>query len=247
MKRWQLFAVGIVAYILILIATVPATLVDTVLRRVSEGRLRLAEARGRVWSGGGQIEILDAGRQAGITKTLAWHLLPGSLLRGHLVCEVELESSTKPFQVKIFLTRIELVDTDISMPATMLGIAVPKLAPFGLGGNLLLHVTDLLIGSSGVQGNATVHWRAASSAHTPVSPLGDYELRFENSGTAMKATLRTLDGPLQLDGTGSWAHGASPAFNATARVSPRQREQIEPFLRMIAVERGAGNFELQLQ
>lgn len=62
----------------------------------------------------------------------------------------------------------------------------------------------------------------------------------------MTAVLRTLDGVLQLDGSGTWANGAMPAFKATARVAPLQREQLEPLLRMIAVERGAGNYELRL-
>jgi general secretion pathway protein N len=247
MKRWHLWVVGTGAYILIIIATMPATLADVVLQRVSAGKLRLAEARGTLWSGAGQLEIIDAGGQAGIARNIAWHALPGSLLHGRLVCEVELASGAPRFAVMVFPTRIEVMDADIGVPATVLGIAVPKLAPFGLGGDLLIHVTHLAIGGNGAQGNATVQWRAATSTHAPVSPLGDYELRFENSGTLTAVTLRTLAGALQIDGSGSWANGASPAFSATARVEPQYREQLAPFLRMIAVERGTGDFDLQLK
>jgi hypothetical protein len=93
-----------------------------------------------------------------------------------------------------------------------------------------------------------VVWRAASSAHSRVAPLGDYELRVApagSGGTSMQ--LRTLGGPLHIEGTGAWPRGSRPAFNATARVAPQYREQIEPMLRMIARDRGAGNFELVLQ
>jgi hypothetical protein len=59
------------------------------------------------------------------------------------------------------------------------------------------------------------------------------------------ATLRTLEGPLQLDGEGSWSGRGSPGFLATARVPEPQQEQLSPLLRLIAVERGTGLFELR--
>ena len=247
MKGWRLLAAGLAVYAVAVIATAPATMVDAILRDASAGRMRLAEARGTLWAGTGQIELLDAGRKTGIARHLGWHFQPAWLLRGRLVCAVELGTGAQRFAVMIFPNRIELAAAEISLPATILGVAVPELAPLGLGGDLRVHVTGLVIRRGRLQANATVQWRAASSAHAPVSPLGDYELRFENSGTAVKADLRTLEGPLQLDGSGSWANSASPAFKATAHVLPPHRERLEPFLRMIAIERGAGNFELQLK
>ena len=251
--RWRLlghgigaYAVGLGAYAVGLIATAPATLVDAGLQRASDGRLHLADARGTLWSGAGQIEIRDAGGRTGVAKSLAWHLLPESLLRGHLVCEVELDQATRRFPVMISLSRIELADADINLPAAVLGLAVPKLAPLQLTGDVLLHVASLSIGRTGIRGNATLQWRAAGSALTPVSPLGDYELRLEDEGSAIHASLRTLQGPIQLDGKGSWANGDKPVFLATARVPPQHRQQLAPLLRLIAIERGEGSFELQL-
>jgi general secretion pathway protein N len=128
MKRSSLLAIGIGAYAIALIATAPATLVDAGLQRASHGRLRLAEAQGSLWSGSGQIEIREADGQTGVAKSLAWHVVPESLLRGHVVCEVGLDQPAKRFPVTISLSRIELANADISLPATVLGIGVPKLA-----------------------------------------------------------------------------------------------------------------------
>jgi general secretion pathway protein N len=247
MKRWSLPAIGLGAYALALIATAPATLVDAGLQRASHGRLRLAEAQGTLWSGSGQIEIRDTGGQTGVAKSLAWRVVPESLLRGHLVCEVGLEQATKRFPVTISLFRMELANADISLPAAVLGLGVPKLAPLGLTGEVLIHVASLSIARDGMQGNATLQWRAAGSAFSPVSPLGDYEVRLDGEGTTTHAFLRTIEGPLQLDGKGSWTHGDSPAFLAMARVPPQHQQQLAPLLRLIAVERGEGRFELQLK
>jgi general secretion pathway protein N len=245
--RWRLLGLGIGAYAIGLIAAAPATLVDAGLQRASDGRLRLAEAQGTLWSGAGQIEIRAAGGRTGVAKSLAWLVLPASLLRGHLVCEVELDQAARRFPVTISLSRIELAGADINLPAAVLGLAVPKLAPLRLTGDARLHVESLSVGRGGMQGNATLQWLAAGSALTPVSPLGDYELRLKDEGAMVHASLRTLHGPLQLDGKGSWAKGGPPVFLATARIPPQHQQQLAPLLRLIAVERGDGSFELQVK
>ncbi len=247
MKRWGLLAIGLGAYALALVIIAPATLIDAGLKRASDGRLRLAEAQGTLWSGSGQIEIRDAGGREGIAKSLAWRISPLSLLRGHLVCEVGLEQATKRFPMTVSLSRIELANAAISLPAAALGLAVPQLAPLELTGEVQLQVSSLSITRDATRGSATLQWRAAGSALSPVSPLGDYELRIKGEGPAVHATLNTLQGPLRLDGKGSWTHGGSPAFLAVARVPPQHQQQLAPLLRLIAVERGDGSFELTLK
>lgn len=246
MKRWSLAVTGLVVYAIGLIAIAPATLLDASLQDIGQGKLRLVEARGTLWSGSGQIEIRDSGGRTGVAKSVVWRILPEPVLRGRLVCEVKL-GQAKPFPVTLSLSRIELAKADISLPASVLGLSVPKLAPLGLTGELLLHVANLSIERKQVHGNLTLQWREAGSALTPVSPLGDYELSLEGAGTTVHALLRTLQGPLQLDGKGTWVNGDNLGFLATASVPPQHRQQLGPLLRLIAVERSAGNFELQLR
>ena len=93
----------------------------------------------------------DSGGRIGIAKNLAWRFLPESLLRGRLICEVELDQSGKRFPVTISMSRIEIANADISLPAAVLGLGVPKLAPLGLTGDVLLRVASLSIRT---QGNA---------------------------------------------------------------------------------------------
>jgi len=76
--------------------------------------------------------------------------------------------------------------------------------------------------------------------------LGDYELRLDGEGATVHAYLRTIQGPLRLEGKGSWANGNHPVFLATARVPAQHQQQLAPLLRLIAVDRGEGSFELQL-
>lgn len=247
MSRWQLFGIGLAVFVLGLIVTAPATLIDARLTQASSGMLRLAEASGTLWSGTGQIEILDANRRSGIAKRITWNLRPLYLLRGKLRYEVNLDRAPRNFPVTITLSGFEIEDADINLPAAALGLGIPKLAPLGLGGDMLLHIPRLALRRNSIQGNAMLSWRGAGSAYTQVSPLGDYELRLAGNGTAVLASLRTLQGPLQLDGEGSWSSGRNPAFSATASIPPQHQQQLAPLLRMIAVERGDGSFVMQIK
>ena len=244
MKRWIQAAFALAAYVAALVAFAPATLIDARLQRMGEGTLRLAEARGSLWSGAGWIEVRDAHGRAGIARRLSWRVQPVSLLRGRLVADVELDQADKRFPVAISLSRLEVGAVHVRLPAAALSLGMPRLAALRLTGDVLVDISQLSLEPGRVQGAATLQWRAAGSALTPVSPLGDYEVRFSAAGPAVHAALRTLVGPLQLDGKGTWSHGARPKFAATARVPAAQQEQLAPLLRLIAVERGAGRFEI---
>jgi general secretion pathway protein N len=245
--RWRLLAAGFAAYALALAATAPATLADAGLRNASAGRLRLAQAQGTLWSGSGALEVRDAQGHAGMAEPLAWRLRPGALLRARIVYEFAIGPQPRPFAVSLGWSGIELADAEISVPAAALGLGVPRLAPLELTGELQLRVASLAVGRDGARGSATLQWRGAGSALSPVAPLGDYELRVDSEGAVLRASVHTLQGPLQLDGDGTWANGRRPAFNAVARVPPQLQQQLAPFLRLIAVERGDGGFDLRLE
>lgn len=246
MKRWIMIAIGVGVFTLVLVVTAPATLIDAGLHRASDGRLRLAEARGSVWSGSGQIEVRDAGGRTGVSRFLSWRFVPGSLLRGHLVCEVALDRADRTFPVTLSPTGVEMVDAEISLPATVLGLAVPRLKPLGLTGDVMINVARLSMARDGVRGNATVNWRTAGSKLSPVSPLGDYEVRLDAEGKVVHVYLRTIEGPMRLDGKGSWTQGNAPDIQAMASIPPQYQKELAPLLHLIAVQRAPGQFELQI-
>lgn len=82
---------------------------------------------------------------------------------------------------------------------------------------------------------------------TPVSPLGDYELRVEGGPAGWNADLRSIRGPLLLSGKGSSRNDGPFAFTLNGRVEPHMQSQLVPLLRLIAIEREPGNFEFQLK
>jgi general secretion pathway protein N len=240
-------ALGLAAYLLALLFTPPATLVDAAVRHASDGVLRVAEARGSIWSGAGQLELVDSLRHAGVAKAVSWHLLPTSLWRGHVVYEVQLADASAPAHVTISPSQLELADAVLEIPAGAIVIAAPKLAPAQLTGDLSISTAHMIVDRSGVRGSATLRWRNAGSGLSPVAPLGEYEMHVDSDETGMRATLATVKGPLELKGHGSWRRETPSAFSATARMPPEYVEQIAPLLRLIASESADGTFQLVLR
>lgn len=247
MRRRGQLAIAIGIYAVALIVWAPATIVDAELLRASKGRLRLSQAQGSIWAGSGLLELRDAGGRNAIAKDLVWRVLPESLWRGHLVCEVELESRGKPFVVSASFSRITITNADINLPAAAMALAEPRLKPLKLSGDVALRTTNLAMGAGEMLGNVTLQWRGAGSAFSPVSPIGSYELQLNGEGKSVNATLSTMQGPLQLDGSGSWTIGQNPGFQAIARVPAQYQEQFTPLLRLISVQRNQDTFELQLK
>lgn len=243
--RVVICSVLLAAYGLFLITLAPASLIDAGLRRASHGTLRLAQAQGTLWSGGGRLEVRDASGQRGVGQDLSWALQPRALLRGQLDYRVGIGHAGGRFPVRISAQGVELSDVDFTLPAAALGVAVPRMAPLGLQGEILVHVARFARTGALVSADAVVTWQDASSALTPVAPLGTYELRVDGTAGVLTTSLRTRSGPLQLAGGGSWQADASPAFSVTARVDAAHHAQLAPLLRLIAVERDNGDFALQ--
>lgn len=247
MKRWSMLAIGVGTYALALIVTAPAMLADAGLQRASNGRLRLAETRGTLWSGVGQLDVLDINGKISYENPLEWRLQSGTLFRAPLVYEIRFGHGSRPFSLMMYWSRMEFSNVDVNLPAAAFSQALPRLGPLELSGNVNVKTRSLVLRSGTMQGSTTLEWREAGSALAPVSPLGNYELRFEGAGSETRATLNTLQGPLQISGRGAWANGHAPVFLATAHVPPELRQQLAPFLRLITVERSDGSFELQLK
>jgi hypothetical protein len=251
MKRLRTWRNGIVsgsvvlaAYGVFLIMLAPATLVDRGLQRATHGVLRLAQAQGTLWSGGGRLEIRDPTRHVGVGKAVSWVLQPRSLWRGRLDYQVSIDHAAD-FPLHLSVQGIDVAGANFSMPAAALGLAVPHMAPRGLRGDVVVRIARFTRVGDAVSADAVVTWKDASSALTTVAPLGTYELRVDSVAGALNTSLRTHSGPLQLRGSGSWRGGTPPDYSVTARVDTSHKAQLAPLLRLIAIERGNGDFALQ--
>ena len=247
MRRSTFFVIGAGVYAVALAAIAPAVLIDTALARWTGGQVRLTAPHGTLWSGAGRIELRDTKGRVAAAMHTSWRFAPRALLAGKVALEVHAAESARAFLLEADTGGIAISNAELELPASALGAALPRLVPLALTGRLTVRVPHLAIRNGEVAGDAHAQWRGAGSGLAAVWPLGAYELRLAPSGRALEATLRTLEGPLELEGNGSWMNGAQRVLRASAKVPASHERELAPLLRLIGNDAGAGRYELILQ
>lgn len=244
MRAAQGVVVGLWLYASFLVFTAPATLLDRSLDEFSAGRIRLVAAQGTLWTGSGQIELRDAVDAAVHSVDVRWQPDSSAWLSAQVGWRVEFAGQSQPLWLAAGLRRIELQDLNLDLPAAAAAAAMPAAAGYGLGGQLHVQAERFAFGTD-AGGSASVQWQGASTLLAPVAPLGSYDLAVTATGSDFALRLRTLAGPLQLDGQGTVIAGAGLQYHIAATLPAAEREQLEPFLQLVAVEAADGSYLLE--
>lgn len=222
-RRWAIGG-AVIGTLAGLVLFAPAAWLSSVVTKVTDGRLVLADAQGTVWSGNA-IVVLTGGEGSRDARSLPgrleWSLRPsvgggGAGLRTELRHDCCLNGSVA------LLTRLGWGRMTMSVqsqpgwtgqwPAALLaGLGTP-FNTMQLGGAMRLSTQDLVIervqGRLRVEGQADLELRDLSSRLATLPRLGTYRLSLRNNpanaGTSA-LSLETVDGTLRLTGTGSWS------------------------------------------
>jgi general secretion pathway protein N len=229
-----------------LIAFAPAAWLARGLQGVSGGHVLLADAQGSIWRGSAQL-LLTGGQgssdAASLPGRVNWRLRPawhGAQMALHLpCCAVEpVKLALKPGWSQSVL---EVSPTRVNLPAPWLsGLGAPwnTLDPQG---QLALSNDALQVqwaaGRMRLEGQLTLDMMAMSSRLSTLSPLGDYRLNL-NGGDVPTIALQTLQGALQLSGSGQVV-GSRIRFSGEASAAPEQQDALSNVLNIIGRRQGA--------
>jgi general secretion pathway protein N len=228
-----------------LIAFAPAAWLARGLQVATEGRLLLANAEGSVWRGSAQLFLTGGqGTQdaASLPGRVSWSLRPawiGTHIALSLPC-----CSAAPVQMTVRAgtdrATLNVSPAKINLPAQWLsGLGAPwnTMAPTG---QITLSNEPLQVqwvaGRTRLQGNATLDLLEMSSRLSTLSPLGDYRLQIAG-GDVLTLNLQTLQGALQLSGTGQVV-GARVRFTGEASATPQQQDALSNVLNIIGRRQG---------
>lgn len=211
----------------------------------SEGRVLLNDARGTVWTGSAQL-VLTGGRgsndAAALPGRLQWRLRPrwdGAWVELQSDCCIQ-----KPMQVRAKL-RLHGADVDISdtvsqWPAAVLaGLGTPW-NTLQLDGALQLSTQGLSVewveGRPAVTGRAELVAQRVSSRLSTLRPMGSYRITLQGGATT-QLRVETLEGSLQLSGSGQWV-GARLRFTGEAAAAPEREAALSNLLNLLGRRRG---------
>lgn len=229
-----------------LVVFAPAQWLADGMAQTSGQRVLLAGVRGTVWTGSGQL-VLTGGHasqdQAALPGRISWRLRP---TWGGLRAHIDAACCTPvPLQVQVQArwngAHISVTDGQSHWPAAMLaGLGTPwnTLQPQG---QLALETRGLQVdwaaGRMVLEGQAQLDALSMSSRLSTLRPMGSYRLTLQ-SGAAPTLGLQTLQGALQLSGSGQWV-GQRLRFTGEASAAPEREGALSNLLNIIGRRSGA--------
>jgi general secretion pathway protein N len=233
-RTWVRFALaGLAAYLVFLLATLPAAWLGYALERASGGALALGDPRGTVWKGRGALAVRSSSGFRGVAD-IEWRCNPLSIFSGRL--SVALSGTTPGADLKanvgVGLKSVRLQNVEARIPVTLLEQAVPIVSIWKPQGRVRLSADSFEIGPGNVRGAATAEWSEAGLSG--VARIGDYRLQVTGTGDRAAVKLATLRGDLRINGDGGWS-AAQPRvvqLSGVAEASP-ERKDLEPLLTLL--------------
>lgn len=241
--RVVLFALaGLAGVALALVAAAPASFVDRSLERATGGRMRLAESDGTIWRGSGRIVLVDLGAEEAERRSLAgvavpgridWNLRMFPLLIGQVDASIRVDGMTQPVRIQGGYGEMRVGGGSVALPSVELGRMGSPWNTLRPSGALSLRWENLTLRQGGLEGRAQIELRDASSAMTPVRPLGSYRVDIIGQGGQAELGIQTLAGPLRLQGSGNFSAQGGLRFTAEASADAAERSRLDSFLGLI--------------
>lgn len=229
-----------------LVLFAPAQWLAAGVARASGGQVQLAQPRGTLWDGSAQL-LLTGGRAsqdaAALPGRLQWRLRPtwSAGLRAQLQAPC---CTPAPLQLQVQPrwggARVALADGTSQWPAALLaGLGTPW-NTLQLQGQLQLRTqglrADWAAGRMALAGQAQLDALALSTRLSTLRPMGSYRLLLQG-GAAPTLSLQTLQGALQLSGSGQWV-GQRLRFVGEASAAPEREAALSNLLNIIGQRRG---------
>ncbi|TCV83417.1 type II secretion system protein N [Sulfurirhabdus autotrophica] len=247
-KHLKYLFAGLVLYVFFLIVTAPASLMEWLLPRLSNGRLEITQSEGGFWHGKAQQVVLkkndSSQRQLG---SLEWEILLLPMFKMELATKIALENGQNKSQgvvAKSFGT-FHISNMNSILPIEVLADFMPAWQMWKPEGELIFKAKDFSIGKK-LAGEAMVEWRNASVSLSRINPLGSYHMDLQGDNSVSKIRLSTLSGLLRIAGEGEWSSDRGIEFRGTAQAEPARKAELEDLLKLMGKEQRNGAYQIEI-
>lgn len=233
--RWLL--PGVMAVVVTMAASMPATWLANRIAEESQRRVLLADAAGTIWHGSATL-ALSAGTGSETATVLpgrlGWDVAFWPLLTGTLRVTLTHDTAmAAPVTVAVAPAGWTVQAGSIRLPASLLeGIGAPfnTLRP---DGSMRIDWSALQGRFAGNQkyGHLTMQLDQMSAAVSHLRPLGSYRAEVDLAGADGKLQLKTTAGPLYLEGSG--VLGRQARFEGTAHAAPEAAGQLAGLMSLL--------------
>ena len=241
MRAPTIAAIGVAAYAVFLVATLPASFVLAGAQKAQPGKLEVREASGTIWRGSAKLTVTTPGGPVPVDR-LEWRWLPSRLLTARLALDIS--ASAPGLDAHFIGARAiggwEALDLEARGDAPKLAALLPWIAAWRPEGAITIASSRLDTDGVELRGTARVEWRGAAIAMSDVKPLGTYRADITAQGHAGKVAINTVSGPLRITGQGTLTPPSRIAFSGEARAEPESAKALEPLLNTLGTARPDG-------
>ena len=241
---WLLAGISSIAITIVIFF--PASWVASMVEMQTGGRLTLGDAHGTLWRGSAFIGGAASGKDP-VTPLLpgrfSWRLSPLILL-GSVDAELENDAAlAQPVSVTGNWRQLRVSPGAIVLPAERLAALGAPLNTVQPSGRMRLSWESLQLtrqdGNVAMTGTMNLEMNDVGARLSPVKPLGSYDLVLDWHGSQAAVTLKTIKGPMMLDGSGMIDKGRLH-FSATAQAEAGQEQELANFLNLLGQHRRVG-------
>jgi len=228
----RVLALFVLAYLLTLLITAPASLLDRGVQYMTDGRLLLANASGTVWQGGATPALRGRTGSFIALEPLHWDVAVLPLFTAEIKTRLQWDDlpPASAMETIISFKQIELQHALLLLPAQVLEEISPMLKPAQFRGQLQIQSDRLILSKLGIEGTAVVDWQQASSALSSIAPLGNYRLTLNGVSETINIGLATTSGVLLLEGQGNWSAARGLEFHGKARAAEGKQDSLAELL-----------------
>lgn len=224
----------------------PARWLTAAVQQVTNGRIVFQDARGTIWDGTARLMLsggADSPAAAALPGRLAWRLRPTwSGLSAELKADCCMPRGWQvSLQPRWGGLQLAFSDSLSYWPAQLLaGLGTPwnTVQPEG---QLTLSTRELRVewaaGRLKISGSAQLDAAQITSRLSTVKPMGSYRITL-TGGAAPSFRVETLNGSLQLSGTGLWS-GSRLRFEGVASALPEHLDALSNLLNILGRRDGA--------
>ena len=247
MRTSAIVALGLAAYSVFLVATIPAGYVGSQVQSTMPGRVEVTEARGTLWNGSAQVRFAPPRGTVVQIDRVEWRFLPMRLFAGEIAFQAHATATGLDGTAQIargfssWHARTVKVDGDAAGIATLFPLA----AAWRPAGSLSIAAPEISLRGSEVTGTLDAEWRNAVTALSDVRPLGSFHAAWRGEGKAASFEVTTTKGPLRITGKGTTLPRF--VFSGEARAEAEAAKALDPLLDLMGPRRPDGARVLELR